>query len=1256
MKWFNNMKIGNKLILSFILVAAMAGYIGWQGYIGLKSVYSDLESVFVNCLSPTRDLGNADAALLTARGDVRNVFMSKTPEERQKYMKIVADESSKVDQLMETHTRLASLTTKEKEAVSQFQEKWSQYKALRDKAFALLTDNKEFEALEILNGNARQAQTDARQSLHSLLKINEQYSDSVHQQAAAQISSTVRILFIIALLAIFLSIVLGIYISRSIGNPLRELSLVADKIALGDVNVQVEANTTDEIGDLKRSFEKMVENIRENAANAAELAKGNLDVEIETRSSNDVLAISMRQMVETLRNLANETRILTRSSVEGKLEVRGNIENFTGGYRDIVKGINETLDALIGPLNVAAEYVDRISKGDIPPIITDNYNGDFNEIKSNLNRCIETLNAIIFQMNEMYQGQKAGDIEFYIKEDLFQGAYRQMAAGVNGGVRLHVENILKILGIMTSYADGDFSKVLEKMPGKQIIANQKLDILRSNLLALIADSNLLARAALEGKLDVRADASKHPGDFGKVVQGMNETLNAVVGPLNVAAEYIDRISKGDIPPKVTDAYQGDFNEIKNNLNKCINGLAGLVEANTVLQRMAVNDYTVAVTGQYQGVFAEVALGVNGVQERVKHVIETVTNVSQGDLSDLEVYRAIGNGRGKRSDNDELVPSLIRMMESLKATIADIEMLSRNSLVGKLDTRADASKHQGEFRKIVQGVNNTLDAVIGPLNVAAEYVDRISKGDIPPKITDTYNGDFNEIKNNLNACIEGLGGLIEANAVLQRMALNDYTVGVNGQYQGVFAEVAKAVNDVQLRIKVVLEVVKNISNGDMKDLARLKQIGNGKGRRSDNDELAPSLIRLIESLKATIADINMLAQNTLEGKLDIRADASLHAGDFRMIVEGVNATLDAIIEPVKDSLISILRMADGDFTTRMTGNYKGDLSKIKDALNTTLDSLNDILGQANTASEQVVSGANQVSDAAQSLSQGATEQASSLEEITASMTEMNSQTKQNAENAQQANKLAAAARDNAQTGNERMREMLEAMKEINDSSGQISRIIKVIDEIAFQTNLLALNAAVEAARAGVHGKGFAVVADEVRNLAQRSAKAAKETTDLIENSIKKVENGTGIANETAKALNEIVSGVTKVTALVGEIASASNEQAQGIAQVNQGLGQVDQVTQANTANAEESAAAAEELSGQAANLQHMIKRFQLTNRNGTGQRGYQHDRNLHDAPEQKTRGRMAGHEGRRLASQKPAMYEKTTFLTPVDHIALDDDEI
>ena len=235
---------------------------------------------------------------------------------------------------------------------------------------------------------------------------------------------------------------------------------------------------------------------------------------------------------------------------------------------------------------------------------------------------------------------------------------------------------------------------------------------------------------------------------------------------------------------------------------------------------------------------------------------------------------------------------------------------------------------------------------------------------------------------------------------------------------------------------------------------------------------------------------------------------------------------------------------------------------------------------------------QVTDSSQALSQGATQQATSLEEISSSLIQMASQTRTNAENANQANTLAVQARDAAGKGNKQMQDMITAMAVINEASKNISRIIKVIDEIAFQTNLLALNAAVEAARAGKHGKGFAVVAEEVRSLAARSAKAAKETEALIEGSVEKVTYGSEIANQTAEALDGIGEIIIQVSEIIKEIATASNEQAEGISQINTGLNQIDLVTQQNTALAEESAAAAQELASQAAQLQKMLDHFTL----------------------------------------------------------------
>ncbi len=324
-----------------------------------------------------------------------------------------------------------------------------------------------------------------------------------------------------------------------------------------------------------------------------------------------------------------------------------------------------------------------------------------------------------------------------------------------------------------------------------------------------------------------------------------------------------------------------------------------------------------------------------------------------------------------------------------------------------------------------------------------------------------------------------------------------------------------------------------------------------------------------------------------GRVSTRLADTKRSDEFGTMARALNEFADDLEHEIVSTL---QQMGNGDFSHQVEPRDSQDL--VRSALKKMAQEMSTVLNEIQDASGQIANNSVQIADSSQSLSQGASESAASLEEISASMSEIAGQTRLSAKNAEQANNLSSETHTLAERGNDQMKKMVAAMAEIEDAGQSIGKIIKVIDEIAFQTNLLALNAAVEAARAGQHGKGFAVVAEEVRNLAARSAKAAQETTTLIESSVQKTNNGSGIAIQTSEALNQIVAGITKVSDLAEEIANASNQQAEGIDQVNIGLSQIDQVIQQNTAGAEESAATSEELSSQAAQMKGLLQRFKL----------------------------------------------------------------
>jgi len=631
---------------------------------------------------------------------------------------------------------------------------------------------------------------------------------------------------------------------RWITRPLGEISAVSALMAQGEINQSISHHSNDELGTLADSFRDMMGYIKGIAQSADAIAEGNLQVEICPKGPQDLLSHSMVGVTQVLRGMTEETSRISHAAEEGHLNTRGNADRFHGAYGEIILGMNHTLDAVTGPLFVAAGYVDRISKGDIPPKIADTYHGDFNEIKHNLNTCIDAVNA------------------------------------------------------------------------------------------LVNDTDLLSKAAVAGKLVTRADATHHQGDFRRIVQGINDTLDAVIGPLNVAAGCLDRISKGDIPPKITDNYQGDFNAIKNNLNTCV--------------------------------------------------------------------------------------------EAVSALVLDAAMLSKAAVDGQLATRADATKHQGDFRKIVQGVNDTLDGVINPINEVQRIMGAMEQGDLTARITAEYKGDLQTLRN--------------------------------------------AVNNSAAKLAQTLTEISGASN----TLA------------SSADELTATSATMSNSAEQMTQQANTAAAGTEQASANVK---NMAAG-----VEEMSANANTVASASEE--VSANLRTVGVAVEQMSSNMKTIA--------------------ANT--EQMTGSVNTV--------------ATAIEEMSVSLNEVS---KSSGQAASVAGKAAKSATYTAETVNN-----------LGKSAQEIGKVVELIKGIAAQTNLLALNATIEAASAGDAGKGFAVVANEVKELAKQTASATEDIRAQVED----MQDNT---QQAVKAIEEIVQVIGEINAISGNIAASVEEQTATTNEISKNVG-------------------------------------------------------------------------------------------------------
>lgn len=529
----------------------------------------------------------------------------------------------------------------------------------------------------------------------------------------------------------------------------------------------------------------------------------------------------------------------------------------------------------------------------------------------------------------------------------------------------------------------------------------------------------------------------------------------------------------------------------------------------------------------------------------------------------------------RNIRDILIP-----IDDLQSTMA--------SIASKTDFSERVKVHnENEIGKSASSVNSLLEAVEVSINETNDVIGAMAQGDFSQRVESDFQGDLLSLKQGVNQSAEEMQNAIQSvNSVVESLAKGDFSNRITENLKGDLSSLKGSVNSSMDVIAHAMDSIKNMmqqmSEGQFKETADPQLTG-------DYHALASAVEGSMHVVDEALGEIDSVMEQVSKGQLDARIESTL-PGQLDQIKQKVNLSVDAIVEVFSETERVLEAMSEGQLNITVDKAFPGRYQTLKQNIDTTLEKLTEVVQEIIYSASSVQTGAEEIAAANNDLNDRTTQQAGNLQQTAASMDEIASTVKNTANNADSANELSNKAKAYADKGGLVISNTVKAMEDINNASERIADIIGVIDSIAFQTNLLALNAAVEAARAGEQGRGFAVVATEVRNLAGRSANAAKEIKDLIEDSVSKVHTGSALVNESGETLQHIIQQVENVRQVVGEISNAATEQSAGVSEVHRAMESLQSLTQQNASMVEQATASSEELGGKANSMNSLMQFF------------------------------------------------------------------
>jgi len=957
-----------------------------------------------------------------------------------------------------------------------------------------------------------------------LLGVIIMWNDMSEMKGNASATANSTLLFMA--LWVIISIGIGVFVSGRIKKTLASLLHLSQELQKGHVKARANIDSSDEIGEIGKFLDQFTAQLETFAGAIHNIANGDISLEVPVYDKEDALAPALNAISSSLRKVVGEVNLVTKGATEGKLSIRADAGKFKGGYKEMVEGINESLDAIISPLNVAAEYIDRISKGDMPARITESYHGDFNEIKNNVNGCIDAIKALIEDTGVLAQGALDGKFSLRADETKHNGDYKKIIHGINETLVAFITPIASSTEVITQIANGHIpEKIQEEYKGD-------FNNLKTSINELINTSNLLlvgfgrlAENVTAGSLKDRARLNVLAGDWNSMMESLNVILDTLISQIQFMGKNINDIAKGNIPENITAEYKGDYNNIKVNLNTCFDTIRLLIADMNYLADNAEAGNTKARVdaSKHSGDYAKIIRGVNNTLDAFINPLSSAATVmykiSKGEIPEQVDFEAKG-------DFNDLKASINALIKTTQLIITGTHRMAGSVQEGNLTDRGKEEWFVGDWKRFVEDINKIINILTGQIVFMGDNINDIAKGNIPENITAEYKGDYNDIKNNLNGCFDAIRLLItDMNYLADSTAEGKLETRVeSSKHQGDYAKIVDGINNtlesILAPIKEGVEALEKLGTGDLTIRISSDYKGDHQliknGINAVGDSLSRTLGEVKEAVSATASATSQISSSTEE----MAAGANEQTHQTTEVASGVEEMTRTILENTKNVSIAAE-------TAKQAGSKAKDGG---DVVNETIEGMNKIAEVVKKSAETV-----------QALGKSSDQ----IGEIVQVIDDI----------ADQTNLLALNAAIEAARAGEQGRGFAVVADEVRKLAERTTKATK-----------------------------------EIAAMIKQIQKDTGEAVDSMEEGTTQVEKGKTLAHKAGQALTEIVTESQKVVDIVAQVAAASEEQSSAAEQISKNIEAISSVTQQSAAGTQQIARAAEDLNRLTVNLEGLIDQF------------------------------------------------------------------